>query len=394
VQLFSENGIPKGWTVVQAGDLSKKVPGVHWRVENGILKSSRQPDNYLMSNKEYGDFILECEIKLTERGDSGIALRAPMRGIPAFAGMELQVVDPRSPSVAQAKESELTGAIWGAIPPTKQVYKPINWNKFRIKLKGSHLEVTLNEKMIQDADLNNYDQLVRPWPNQVAPPIKDRPRKGHIGFQHCGPDPRPVLVRNARIQELKEMGAPPAEPQAGREYVWIEDALPVGAEPWPVPGTVYPWNFIRIGEGPVLSGSRASWRLKAERCKHNSFFHANPGLPVGNGDKLFVYVYIDSANPPKTVMLQFNDGTWGHRAFWGEDRIGWGPPDRETLPFAHLEMGKLPEADRWVRLEVEAARVGLEPGSVINGWAFTQFGGTVYWAKAGIVTLTPGLPSK
>src|SRR5262249_11868114 len=37
----------------------------------------------------------------------------------------------------------------------------------------------------------------------------------------------------------------------------------------------------------------------------------------------------------------------------------------------------------WVRLEVEAKKVGLKPGRVINGWAFTQHGGTVYWDKAG-----------
>ena len=42
-----------------------------------------------------------------------------------------------------------------------------------------------------------------------------------------------------------------------------------------------------------------------------------------------------------------------------------------------------------MRLEVDAAKVGLKPGTVINGWAFTQFGGTVYWDKAGIVTRTP-----
>lgn len=41
-----------------------------------------------------------------------------------------------------------------------------------------------------------------------------------------------------------------------------------------------------------------------------------------------------------------------------------------------------------MRLEVDAAHVGLKPGSTLNGWAFTQFGGTVYWDRAGIVTRT------
>ena len=43
----------------------------------------------------------------------------------------------------------------------------------------------------------------------------------------------------------------------------------------------------------------------------------------------------------------------------------------------------------WIRLEVDAVKVGLKPGAIINGWAFTQHDGTAYWDKAGIVTRTP-----
>jgi hypothetical protein len=52
-------------------------------------------------------------------------------------------------------------------------------------------------------------------------------------------------------------------------------------------------------------------------------------------------------------------------------------------------MGPLPTAGKWVRLEVDAAKVGMKPGMAINGWAFTQFGGTAYWDRAGIVSAVP-----
>src|SRR5207237_918367 len=42
-----------------------------------------------------------------------------------------------------------------------------------------------------------------------------------------------------------------------------------------------------------------------------------------------------------------------------------------------------------VRLEVPAASLRLRAGTEITGWAFTQFSGTVYWVKAGIVTKVP-----
>jgi hypothetical protein len=52
-------------------------------------------------------------------------------------------------------------------------------------------------------------------------------------------------------------------------------------------------------------------------------------------------------------------------------------------------MGSLPEAGKWVRLEVEAERVGLKPGSLVHGAAFAQYGGVVSWDKAGIVSKYP-----
>jgi hypothetical protein len=201
VVLFPENGVPKDWMVGEWNEVSKPVPGAAWTVENGILRSSTRRGNWLMSAREYSDFILEFEIKLTQQGNSGVALRAPMKGDPAFDGMELQVADYRYNT--KAKDSELTGGIYRAIAPSKQVYKPTEWNKFRIELKGVHLKVTLNGEVIQDVDLDKYDQTVKRHDGSDAPPIKDRPRSGHIGFQHLSSDSGPILIRGARLKELK-----------------------------------------------------------------------------------------------------------------------------------------------------------------------------------------------
>jgi len=44
----------------------------------------------------------------------------------------------------------------------------------------------------------------------------------------------------------------------------------------------------------------------------------------------------------------------------------------------------LPEAGKWIRLEVPVNKVALYPGSKLNGMAFTHEGSTVYWDKAGL----------
>ena len=202
VALFPNDGVPKGWLVREWNDVSKEAPkGVKWTVKDGVLHSGKERGTWLMSEKEYTDFILEFEVKLTERGNSGVALRAPLKGDPAFDGMELQLADKRYNP--EAKDSELTGGIYRAIAPSKQVYKPTEWNKGRIELKGVHLKVDLNGETIQDVDLDKYDQPVKRHDGTNAPPVKDRPRKGHIGFQHLSRENEPVLIREARIKELK-----------------------------------------------------------------------------------------------------------------------------------------------------------------------------------------------
>lgn len=201
VPLFPQDGVPTGWVVRAWNDVSQppSQPTV-WRVENGVLHGGEPRGTWLMSEREYGDFILEFEFKLGERGNSGCALRAPMRGDPAFDGMELQMADLRYNP--QAKDSELTGGIYRAIAPRKQVYRPTEWNKYQITVQGSRLRVMLNGELIHDLNLDEQNQVVKRHDGSLAPPVKDRPRRGHIGFQELSRDGSHVQIRNARIKVL------------------------------------------------------------------------------------------------------------------------------------------------------------------------------------------------
>ena len=85
-------------------------------------------------------------------------------------------------------------------------------------------------------------------------------------------------------------------------------------------------------------------------------------------------------------MLQWHTKAAGRTAPTGaRTSIDWG---KDGTP-ERLRMGDLPATGRWVRLEVPVARLKLAPGTVIDGWAFTQHDGTIYWDRAGIETRTP-----
>ena len=201
VALFPQDGVPKGWSVRAWDDVSKKPKDeTVWKVEKGILQGGEPRGTWLVSDREYSDFVLEFEFKLGERGNSGCGIRFPGYGDPAFDGMEVQMADFRYNP--EAKDSELTGGIYRAIAPRKQVYKPTAWNKYQITLKGDHLKVILNDELIQDLNLSEQNQEVKRHNGMPAPLVKDRPRKGHIGFQELSREGPHVQIRNARIKVL------------------------------------------------------------------------------------------------------------------------------------------------------------------------------------------------
>ena len=166
-----------------------------------------------------------------------------------------------------------------------------------------------------------------------------------------------------------------------RDFVWIEDELPTGAKASDADGG---WQFVS-GAGYPAYKCIKSHRRSAEGSEQHFFTDAKPTLLIGNGDSLFTYVYLDPIKPPKSIMLQFHTKDWEHRAFWGEDLI----PHGKGEGAGHQWLGDLPEPGTWVRLEVPVDRVGLTAGDRLDGWAFSQFDGAVYWDHSGIHTSVP-----
>lgn len=168
-------------------------------------------------------------------------------------------------------------------------------------------------------------------------------------------------------------------PDLVAENVWIEDDTPAGAN-LQGNGQDPHWRWVTGPDHPVYSGNRSTHR-EASGLNQHFFTGASEPLVISAGDVLFAWVYLDPANPPEVVQLQFNNGDWNHRARWGTNKA-----HAPNLTGAgNHEAGPLPPTGQWVKLEVPAATVGLSPGDQINGWAFTQFGGSVYYDCAGLL---------
>lgn len=162
------------------------------------------------------------------------------------------------------------------------------------------------------------------------------------------------------------------------EHVWLDDNLDVGGSQSGA------WNFASGEDTPVFSGLSSRSQSSTGLVQHY-FLNAQQTVTVEAGTEFYTWVYLDPAKPAKAIMLQFNagkdKGDWNHRAVWGGDQITYG---RQANSHAgYHRMGGLPATGEWVQLTVEAASVGLKIGDVVNGIAFTQFAGTVYWDQLG-----------
>ena len=158
------------------------------------------------------------------------------------------------------------------------------------------------------------------------------------------------------------------------DNAWVEDTVPAGAV---TVGDNDAWTWV--GSSPAPYSGTSSHQSSNNAGVHQHYFRAaTDTLATYAGDVLYAYVYLDPVNTPSEIMLQWIDGSWEHRAYWGANNITWGTDGTNSRRY----MGPLPAAGQWVRLEVPVEQVGLA-GSTLNGMAFTLYGGRATWDHAG-----------
>ena len=166
------------------------------------------------------------------------------------------------------------------------------------------------------------------------------------------------------------------------DTVWVEDVVPAGA--WTGAEGGDGWNWIDSSPTPY-SGARAHQSSLGAGIHYHYFSDATATLTVNPGERLIASVFLNTANPPREIMLEWFDGTsWEHRAYWGGNLLGganlipWGTDGTAS----RRPMGALPAAGHWVRLGVPANLVGLE-GRTISGMNFILYDGQATWDYSG-----------
>jgi hypothetical protein len=196
-----------GWLLLVNG---KDYTG--WRCNNGkeiasdVVDGCMQPyksGGYIVIyERQFGDFVLKCDVKMPESCNSGIFFRVERPEDPVNTGFEIQV------ATGEGTSCHDFGAIYDLVPLKKNTTKGPNvWNSVQIKCQGPKVSVELNGEVVCEMDADEFDE-----PGERAVPgdhkyklngkkraVKDFARSGYLGFQDHG---HPVWYKNVKLLPL------------------------------------------------------------------------------------------------------------------------------------------------------------------------------------------------
>ena len=174
-----------------------EFPKHGWIIEDDGSLHAQDRSHDIITRKQYADFDLRWEWKVSKGGNSGVMYRVSEKGnAPHITGPEYQIIDDKR------VHKSSTGSLYGLIAPNdKAKINPAGqWNASRIVLHENKVRHYLNgelvveyvwasgevKKLIERSKFKNWKGFMRQ-------------ETGHISFQSHGKD---LWFRNIRIRDL------------------------------------------------------------------------------------------------------------------------------------------------------------------------------------------------
>lgn len=200
VDLF-DGKTTKGWH-----SYGQTSAAAQWEAKDGAihLNKSKGGNGDLVTDKEYGNFDLKLEWKISPNGNSGILFYVhedPAKYEEAYyTGPEMQVLDNDGHPDGKIHKHR-AGDLYDLIPCTKETVKPVGeWNQVEIISNNGSLKLFLNGTNVVSTTIwdENWKSLVagskfKQWPDFGTF------QRGKIDLQDHGNE---VWYRNIKIKEL------------------------------------------------------------------------------------------------------------------------------------------------------------------------------------------------
>lgn len=168
-----------------------------YRAENGTIICS--PGGRLwLKDQDYSNFIFRFDFKLTPGANNGVGIRCSRGGDPAYAGMEIQILDNYAPQYKNLKPYQFHGSVYGVVPAKQGVTKPAGeWNTEEIYADGAKIRVTVNGEVVVETDLS---EITTTLDGKNHPGLHNK--SGGIGFLGHGSR---LEFRNIRVKRLPDI---------------------------------------------------------------------------------------------------------------------------------------------------------------------------------------------
>ena len=173
-----------------------------WEIVDGVLQKDGNA-NDLASKDQFGDFELELEWKIGDKGNSGVFYRGTdVYDAIYWSAPEYQLLDNVNAS-DNKKDNHVAGSVYDLYAAPRDAAKPANeWNQTRIVAKGTHVEHWLNGKKVAAYDVGSTDWTAAFNDSKFTQyPDFGKAPKGYLGIQ--GNHPGTLALRNIRIRELQ-----------------------------------------------------------------------------------------------------------------------------------------------------------------------------------------------
>jgi hypothetical protein len=313
-----------GWRDFKGDSTVVNAP---WKAEDGTLTSlglGSDSTGYIVTTKEYENFIVSFDWKISEGGNSGFlyhVVERPELKVPYVTGPEYQLIDDIGfPS--KIEEWQKAGADYAmyVCDTTKKVLKSIGeWNNSKIVFDNGHVEHWLNGQKVLEFEAWTDDWFARKgsgkWDNA---PEYGLARSGVIALQDHGSR---IWFRNMKIKEL---------PRKPKQEVLFNGKDLTG---WDIYGTEL-W-YVENGELVCESGPDKEYGYLGTRKYYNDFDLTLEFKQEANGNSgVFIRSYIKKGVEISGWQVEVapkNHDTGGIYESYGRGWIYQIPDEKENI---------------------------------------------------------------
>jgi type 1 glutamine amidotransferase len=290
--------------------------------------------SFLVTEKEYGDFLFEVDVKTELPGNSGIQIRSHQRDNGGLYGYQIEI-DPSDRAWSGGLYDEGRRGWLQDLennPAGRRAFQHGEWNRYRIQCVGPWIQVRVNG--VLTADYFDFEDLIGLIGLQVHSGNNTRVRWHHLRLQDFGRHRwRDLLTGQDNVIEIP--GVPEWEYPAQTIGFWTDQP--------PIPG----WSFVgkawqvkddvlrvRAGDRPATARSLLAYEDVSLRFDLLLEARARPEITL-RIPELDRGVLIDLNSTQLRTHLRNNEwqrlamGVYGHRLHL---HIGGQPIQEWTLP--------------------------------------------------------------